>query len=104
MAWDNSNRASRLPPDWPKRRAATLRRDKYRCRWILPDGTRCGWSDPTGDTLECDHVNRGDDHRLDNLQTLCGRGSPANHHQTKTILERRAPRRRPMESHPGEIA
>lgn len=101
--WNGSTRSARLPGDWPRRRARALRRDHHRCCQILEDGTRCTWTDPTGKTLEVDHIARGDDHSLTNLQTLCGRGSTNDHHQVKTIAERRPPRRRPQEPHPGQV-
>ncbi len=96
--WNGSDRAARLPPDWPRRRARVLRRDHHRCCQLTEDGTRCGWTDPTGKTLEVDHIARGDDHSLTNLQVLC-----REHHQLKTIKERRPPRQRPRESHPGLV-
>ena len=110
MGWETSDRASRLPRQWRTRiRPAVLRRDRYRCTWDGADGVRCGWTDPTGSTLEVDHIVRGDDHRYTNLRTLCGRGSPDDHHGVKTAAEaaagraRRPSRRRPAKPHPGII-
>lgn len=91
MPWDNSTRAARLPPDWRRRRARVLRRDNFTCQH-----PGCTHHDPSGTTLEVDHMQRGDDHSLPNLQTLC-----VDHHKVKTIQERRQPRTRPAESHPG---
>lgn len=98
MAWEGSTRAERLPPDWPKRRLRVLRRDGYRCRAIDPHtGERCG--EPARDV---DHVERGDDHSLDNLQALCRW-----HHARKSAKEgasARGPRptqNRLPEAHPG---
>lgn len=107
MSWDTSTRRSRLPGDWPRRRATVFKRDGYRCTMVT-NGQRCTHTDPTGATIECDHIIRGDDHRIANLTTLCGRGSPANHHAVKTAAEAAAARRattnrRPPEPHPGMV-
>lgn len=85
-------------------RPAVLRRDGHRCRWTDQHGTRCAWADQTGATLAVDHIVRGDDHSMGNLQTLCGRGSEHDHHGTKTSAEAaaaRPTRRRPPKPHPG---
>lgn len=87
-AWANSTRRSRLPADWPKRRATVLKRDERICHIChQPDAT------------EVDHIRPGDDHSLANL-------APAHKvcHQRKTIAERPKPngrRRREVEPHPG---
>lgn len=54
---------------------------------------------------DCDHVIRGDDHSLTNLEWLCAR-----HHSIKTAAEgaeakaaKRASGRRKPEQHPSEI-
>jgi 5-methylcytosine-specific restriction protein A len=99
MAWDGSDRRSRLPADWPKRVAQTRRRAEGRCEHRYSDGSRC-----TSAGSECDHRVRGDDHSLDNLQWLC---TP--HHRDKTQREAaaaraaapRPTRARPREPHPG---
>jgi 5-methylcytosine-specific restriction enzyme A len=91
MAWETSTRRQQLPSDWRKRRARALRRDTYHCQH-----PGCPHQDPTGHTLEVDHINGRHDHRLPNLQTLC-----AEHHKAKTLAERQPPRRRPDEPHPG---
>lgn len=62
MAWDTSTRRSRLPSDWPKRRARILKRDPL-CRIA---GPAC-----TARSTEVDHVIANDDHRDSNLQGLC---------------------------------
>jgi len=99
-AWDGSDRAARLPPDWPQRRAAALTRDGYRCTRIRADDTRC-----TETATDVDHIAPGDDHELDNLASLCGW-----HHQRKSAQEggqaawmNRPPKRRPVERHPGSL-
>jgi 5-methylcytosine-specific restriction endonuclease McrA len=95
--WANSTRRSRLPTDWPRRRAHVLQRDGHRCTWHHA-GHRC--PHPATDV---DHIKPGDDHRLANLQSLC-----ADHHRQKTQAEAQAARRakasrarRPPEPHPG---
>lgn len=100
MAWATSDRAARLPGDWAERRDWVRARAGGRCEAALRDGSRCG---AVG--TDCDHVRRGDDHRVENLQWLCSW-----HHKRKTRREAlaelaelrvaRQPRRRP---HPGLI-
>lgn len=95
MPWSSSNRASRLPSDWPKRRAQTKKRAGGQCE-AIDNGTRC----PAPGT-DCDHIQRGDNHELRNLQWLC-----RPHHKRKTqaeALEARPSRFRPPEQHPGLI-
>ena len=93
MSWDRSDRASRLPADWKTRREAVRKRAAGQCEWFDHNG-RCPLAG-----AECDHVLRGDDHSLDNLQWLCGP-----HHRIKTQAEANAARprekRRPGR-HPG---
>lgn len=96
MPWHTSDRVTRLPNDWRKRRAAVRRRAGGRCEALDGNGSRC-----TARGTECDHVRRGDNHNLDNLQWLC-----ATCHARKTraeTTEARATlnRRRPPEPHPG---
>jgi 5-methylcytosine-specific restriction endonuclease McrA len=95
MAWSSSDRRSRLPADWPRRRAAILRRDGWLCQIA---GDHC-----TRFATEVDHIQPSDDHRLDNLQAVCGRC-----HAEKTAGEAKAAQavtrargRRPAEPHPG---
>lgn len=96
MAWSSSDRAQRLPADWPKRRARVLRRDGWRCQIR---GPLC-----RGIAREVDHIEHGDDHRDANLQSVC---VPC--HRDKTQLEATAGRAdarersaRPAEPHPGD--
>lgn len=91
MSWSSSDRRSRLPADWPKRRAHVLKRDP-RCKLCYAD--IC-----TGPSTEVDHINAGDDHRLSNLQGAC---SPC--HARKSGREgvaAKPSRLRPVEQHPG---
>ncbi len=101
MAWSNDNksaRAARLPGDWTTRRVRVLRRDGYRCQARDSMGVLCGRP-----ANQCDHIERGDDHSLENLQALCRW-----HHARKTSAEGNAahpnPRRaREPEKHPGML-
>lgn len=100
VSWDGSDRRSRLPADWTERRNAVKLRAGGRCEALLHDGSRC---DAIG--TDCDHLRRGDDHDLSNLQWLCQW-----HHKRKTRIEalqalndmrqKNAPMQRP---HPGLI-
>ncbi|OZV74781.1 HNH endonuclease [Micromonospora echinospora] len=99
MTWEGSDRRARLPHDWALRRLRALRRDGYRCRQVFSTGERCG-----APGSEVDHVVRGDNHDLSNLQTLCSYC-----HGVKTAAEAAAARRprpkraREPERHPGEL-
>lgn len=98
MPWDTSTRRSRLPSNWQSIRLRVLRRDAYRCQ-NRDDAAAPKCLEPASDV---DHIVRGDDHDLSNLQALCKR-----HHVAKTTreaTEARAamPKRtRPAERHPG---
>lgn len=95
--WANSNRAARLPADWPARRQRILQRDGHRCTWN-EQGQRC----TATTSLEVDHIHPGDDHTDTNLRTLCGP-----HHRRKSSAEgnaARPKRRRQPPAHPGLIA
>lgn len=82
-AWTGSTRRSRLPDDWNKRRARVFARDNHTCRAC--QGERCG-----NRNLECDHITPGDNHSLDNLQTL----GAVPCHTEKTSAEAAVARRR----------
>jgi 5-methylcytosine-specific restriction protein A len=102
--WAGSDRRSRLPADWPSIRADVFARDGHRCTVLMTNDQRC----PVTDGLECDHINRGDDHRMINLRTIC-----AGHHQQKSSEEGRAAwaekrarvsaKYRRSEPHPGSL-
>lgn len=95
MSWEGSNRRSRLPEDWHRRRNRVLRRDDRRCQ--------LRWHGCLGTATEVDHRIRGDDHDESNLQAVCSAC-----HQKKSASEGndrarelRARRKRPPERHPG---
>lgn len=99
MAWQGSGRTrssgSQLPSNWPALRRAVLKRDGHRCQ-------RCGAENAN----QVDHIERGDDHRAVNLQSLCTpchalkssrEGVTARQGQTRT-------ERRRHEQHPSRRA
>lgn len=90
-----SGRKDRLPADWARLRRQVLRRDKSRCQHRdSPGAPICGRP-----ANQVDHVIRGDDHSLLNLQALC---EP--HHKIKSAREggqSYTPLRRPPERHPA---
>lgn len=99
MAWETSDRGSRLPPDWKQRVNAVWKRDGGQCTWRLPSGKRCPRKG-----ADVDHRENDDNHDLSNLRLLC-----RHHHDKKTAREswagkqrRKAPKR-PPERHPGMI-
>jgi 5-methylcytosine-specific restriction protein A len=99
MAWDSSDRRSRLPGDWARRRLRVLRRDHYQCQARDAAGLRC--LEPA---REVDHIIAGDNHDLSNLQAICSVC-----HKRKTQREAQAARsakgrRRPPSRHPGALA
>lgn len=99
--WAGSDRSSRLPADWAKIRSKVFKRDGYRCTAKMLDGTRC-----PGAAEECDHVRRGDDHRMENLTSLCtwhhGKKSGTEGGQARAAKWRKNNRRfRRGETHPG---
>jgi 5-methylcytosine-specific restriction protein A len=76
-----------------------LRRDAYRCQSLDSTGVPCGEY-----ANQVDHVIRGDDHELENLQSLCRW-----HHARKSSAEGHAARQprpsrlRESERHPGAL-
>ena len=99
MSWTTSNRSQRLPDDWPQRRAKAKTRAHGQCE-ATHHAPGC-----TGTGSECDHIEPGDNHNLDNLQwlsTACHaaktRAENAERNHANATL-----RRRPQEPHPGAI-
>lgn len=95
--WSGSTRKERLPSDWPERRARVLERDRHQCT-VIEGGERC-----IEVATEVDHVVPGDDHRDENLASICSW-----HHGRKSSREGNRARwrfraRRPPERHPGLI-
>jgi 5-methylcytosine-specific restriction enzyme A len=91
--WAGSTRRERLPANWESQiRPAVLARDGYRCQIRYSDVC-------VGAATDADHIERGDDHRMENLQAACG---PC--HQRKSSQEGAAARprlHRPPEQHPA---
>ena len=92
----NTNRKAELPSDWALRRIRVLRRDSYACQHRdRPGGPKC-----LAPANQCDHIERGMNHSLENLQALC-----REHHAQKTAREaleaKMARRRVDPEPHPG---
>lgn len=71
MSWSTSDRKSRLPSDWTRRRTATATRAGGMCEGLSLEGEP-RWHVPTcpGRGTDCDHDQRGDDHSLENLRWL----------------------------------
>lgn len=93
--WHDSGRRQRLPKGWATViRPAVLDRDHHTCVMCGRPGN------------QVDHITPGDNHDLQNLQTLC-----AHCHATKSASEggkaihrgmrRQSLRKRPPEHHPG---
>jgi 5-methylcytosine-specific restriction protein A len=93
MPWSTSDRRTRLPKDWHRRRAIAKRNANGQCQWQT-DGIRC-----TTPGTDCDHIDRNGSDEPANLQWLCRR-----HHTIKTQAESHASRprqARPKPRHPG---
>lgn len=93
--WQGERR-SHLPPDWERRRKATLQRDRT-CQIARP--RIC-----TVRSTEVDHIQRGNDHSESNLRGVC-----RNCHMWKSSREghdaknQRKQRIKRVEDHPGVI-
>ena len=94
--WAGSTRRSRLPSNWSTLRDTVISQARGICQATMRDGSRC-----TDRGTDVDHIERGDNHDLSNLQLLCKW-----HHGKKTAYEANQARprlteKRPPESHPG---
>lgn len=93
---DDSPRKARLPDDWELNyRKPVMRRAKGLCQI---KGPRC-----IHRATQVDHIHRGDDHRLDNLQAAC-RSCHADKSAQEGVQARSTKKRsglRSPERHPG---
>ena len=93
--WEGSDRRRRLPKNWPHIRRAVLARDGGVCQGhgLSTDGACKRMAN------QVDHIVRGDDHSMANLQALC-----QSCHTVKSSREggqSYTPRTRPTRRHPG---
>lgn len=108
MAWDSSDRRTRLPSNWSSTiQPRILRRDHHHCLWgSLPEDHYPVGLCPTQAT-EVDHIGSDTDHREANLRALC-----TYHHRVRSGRQgqvastaahnaRKATLRRVEEPHPG---
>lgn len=94
MAWEGSDRRTRLPPNWTTEIVPRiLDRDAHTCRIAWPGCTR--------HATEVDHIRRGDDHRDANLQAACTWCHARKSSAEGNAARPRYSRRRPPEQHPG---
>lgn len=61
--WAGSSRNQELPPDWNQIRSQVLEDDDYICQLMFRG---C-----LGTASEVDHIQRGNDHRRENLRAVC---------------------------------
>lgn len=99
--WAGSTRRATLPPDWAGRKRRRHQLDNWTC-------VDCGWHDPTGRTLDCDHTGDRDDHRIASLRTRCNERANGCHRrrtqrQAAEARAARPSRRRADPPHPGLI-
>lgn len=100
MAWENSNRRSRLPRNWPSISRSVLVRDSWVCQ--------IGYPGCLTEASEVDHRTRGDNHQPDNLQaacTACHRKKSSSEGGLASASARRyrdSQKYRPTERHPGQ--
>lgn len=100
MPWTTSNRKTELPREWATLRKRVLARDGGVCQARDSQDRLCG-----APANQVDHISRGHDHTLTNLQALC-----CWHHARKSSTEghaARAPRprqARAAERHPGIVS
>lgn len=76
MAWETSDRKSRLPGNWLALRKEVFRVKGRRC-YIVEDGHRCG-----AEAGEVDHVVPSGPDDISNLEPIC-----STHHKSKSSSE-----------------
>lgn len=118
--WADSQRRTTLPKDWqPRIRPAILTRDQHQCTWLgdidhdgrpadyihaAYEGTAHDLTDRCdAQATDVDHIGRAEDHRPQNLRSLCPRHH--NHRSSRQGIQARAERQRqrtrPRRPHPG---
>lgn len=95
MSWDryNSQGGRGLPSNWGSLSKSVKQRDGHRC-------VKCG----STDRLEVDHIVDPDDHRPENLQTLCHECHANKTHREARLTRyglRKGRRQLRFEQHPG---
>lgn len=91
-----SQRRKQLPPDWQKRRRKVLARDKGLCQLRLKGCTYRA--------TDIDHIERGNNHNLDNLRAACHHCHMVRTgHDGGTAQRHRKPAKRAPEPHPGYV-
>lgn len=95
--WD-TGRTQQLPPNWKQIRQAVAERAGWRCQAIDDSGQRC-----TNRGTDCDHIEPGNNHNLNNLQWLCHWHHARKTHDASTssqtsLRQRNQP---PERKHPG---
>lgn len=101
MAWSRasrSERATRLPSDWPARRKRVLARDRHACQ--LRIAGVC-----VGRATDVDHIEQNDDHSDANLRAACSPCHARRSSQQGTAARQRiaSQRFRPSDPVPGLI-
>lgn len=108
MAWaKDSKRKASLPKNWPAICKPVLKRDGYRCQWGSLETDKAPFGLCERKAREVDHKGASDDHRPENLRSLC---TP--HHAKRSARQggkasgdartaRVAARYRPPDRHPG---
>lgn len=100
--WNGSNRRHELPKDWPRIRAAVLKRDAHQCQLRIPG--LC-----TNVATDVDHIGDRNQHLPENLRAAC---APCHRRRTgiqggtsagRAARARAAARFRKPERHPGII-
>lgn len=107
MAWEGSTRADRLPSWWPVTVRRIIKRDPTCLCTGCPKCAGLAGEPPCfRPSQEVDHIDRGDNHKDDNLRGIC---RPC--HGRKSALEgveAREEKKKPSsffgEKHPGDLS